>query len=257
MTVSRFLPLAAALLLAAAGWAADAPATPPPDTGGSLLGGPPPRPTVPPGATPTPRPAVVKLPNGDVRIGLVTVHPATREVSFPAKCNLRQGILEVLIATPEGRLHESLLRSAARPFQLQTALILLGLRNGARLSGGAVPQGDIVDLDLEWRQPDGTLTRTPVERWIHDTKTNQPSARFGWVFTGVTFSNGVANAEIEGNLVINYAVGDTVLDLADVAAGDDTRFVVNTDQAGLNAGDPVRVILKPRAAAKASAGKLP
>lgn len=242
MTKPFFLLVTAGLLLTGSVWAADAP-------------GPPPPPTAPPGAKPTPIPEVVKLPNGDVRIGLVTVHPLSREISFPATYNLRQGILEVLIATPEGRLHESLLRSAARPLQLQTALILLGLRNGARLPGGAVPQGDIVDLELEWRRPDGTLVRLPVEQWIHDTKTNQPSARFGWVFTGVTFSNGVANAEIEGNLVVNYAVGDTVLDLPDAAGGDDTRFVVNTDQTGLKVGDAVRVILKPRAAVTASAGK--
>jgi hypothetical protein len=253
MTRPFFLLMTAGLLLTGSAWAADAP-VPPPEAGGPF-GGPPPPPTAPPGTKPTPSPEVVKLPNGDVRIGLVTVHPATRELSFPATYNLRQGILEVLIATPEGRLHESLLRSAARPLQLQTALILLGLRNGARLPGGAVPQGDIVDLELEWRRPDGVLARRPVEQWIHDTKTNQPSARFGWVFTGVTFSNGVANAEIEGNLAVNYAVGDTVLELADAAAGDDTRFVVNTDQTGLKVGDAVRVILKPRVAAKAPAGK--
>ena len=253
MTRTFFLLVTAGLLLTGSVWAADA-SVPPPDAGGPF-GGPPPPPAVPPGAKPTPIPEVVKLPNGDVRVGLVTVHPATHELSFPATYNLRQGILEVLIATPEGRLHESLLRSAARPLQLQTALILLGLRNGARLPGGTVPQGDIVDLELEWRRPDGALARLPVEQWIHDTKTNQPSARFGWVFTGVTFTNGVANAEIEGNLVVNYAVGDTVLDLPDAAAGDDTRFVVNTDQAGLKVGDAVRVILKPRAAVTAPAGK--
>ncbi|MFA5203602.1 MAG: YdjY domain-containing protein [Lentisphaeria bacterium] len=245
MSIPRLSLIAAGLLLTGAAVLAES--APPADAG--PFGGPPPRPAVTPGMKPTPLPAVEKLPNGDVRIGRVTVHPATREVSFPAVYNLKQGILEAVVATPEGRLHESLLRTEARPIQLQTALILLGLRNGARLPGGPVAQGDLVDMDLEWRRPDGTLARAPVEQWIYDNGARKSSPRFGWVFTGVTFTNGVANAEIEGNLVINYSVGDTVLDLPDAAGADDTRFVVDSDRKELAVGTPVRVILKPRAAA--------
>ncbi|MFA4945692.1 MAG: YdjY domain-containing protein, partial [Lentisphaeria bacterium] len=214
------------------------------------LGAPPPSP-----AAPTPPSAAAspdlpeRLPNGDIRLGGITLHRETREISFPANLQLAFGTLEVLIARrPEGRLHETLLATDARPIHLQTLLILLGLTNGSRLAtGGSQPQGDLLDINVEWQKPDGTLVREPVENWVRDNRTNAPMKRLGWAFVGTTFTtyqdaDGTAvttpDADAEGNLVLTYSSGSTILDSPDPASDDDTLFTVNDGKLPIPAHPP-------------------
>lgn len=187
-----------------------------------------------------------ELANGDIRLGEVLLHRRTREISFPAAVNLSKGILEVLIATPGGRLHESLLCSPARPLHLQTLLYLLDLHNGPRLPDAEGRQGAILDIDLEWRDADDKPVREPVEQWVLDQRTHEPMQRHGWVFVGSAIADGVFLADAEGNLVITYSPAATVLDIPDVAGNDDTMFIINESKARPREGTALRVILSPR-----------
>ncbi|MCF7853949.1 MAG: YdjY domain-containing protein [Candidatus Pacebacteria bacterium] len=187
-----------------------------------------------------------RLPNGDVKLGQIHLHRKSRTLSFPATINLDSGALEVLIATPEGRLHESLLSSAASPFRLQTMLFLLGVENGPRRPDEKGNQGDLVDIDLEWTKKDGTTVREPVETWVLNSKTNEPMKRRGWVFVGSRISDGMFVAETEGNLVVTYSIGETILDIPSTEGEDDTVFVVNQGKTEPAVDSPVRVILTPR-----------
>lgn len=187
-----------------------------------------------------------RLPNGDVRLGLVTVHRRARTLSFPAVVNQDRDVLEVLIATPDGRLHESLLRTEAEPLHVQTCLILLGLHNGPRLPDAEGRQGDIVDLDIEWRNAAGEPIREPVEEWVLDQRSGKPMKRAGWVFVGSSVVDGLFLANAEGNLVLTYSVGDTILDIPTPAGEDDTNFIANENKKHPGVGGTVRVIVTPR-----------
>ena len=187
-----------------------------------------------------------RLPNGDVHLGGITVHRAARTVSFPAVVNLASGLVEVLIATPEGRLHEALLKADVDPLHLQTALLLLDLRNGPRVPDEVGRQGDILDIDIEWENEEGARIREPVELWIRDQRSRQPMKRVGWVLVGSSVANGVFQATSEGNLVLTYSLGNTVLDSALPESDDDTLFHVNQGKTEPGLAATVRVILTPR-----------
>ena len=199
-------------------------------------------------ATPTNAalPKFERLANGDIRLGAVTLHRQTREISFPAKINLDTGPLDVLIATPVGRLYESLLGCSVNTLHLQTLLYLLDLKNGPRLPDAKGRQGDIVDIELEWRNAEGKLIREPVEKWICHNTTDEPVKRPGWVFVGSSVANGVFRAEAAGNLAIIYSCDDTVLDLPDPGAEQAWTFVVNPEKTKPGKDASVRVILIPR-----------
>ena len=191
-------------------------------------------------------PPCKRLDNGDLILGEIRLHRRERELSFPAAINQLAGALEVLISTPSGRLHEALLRTTAKPLHLQTMLYLLGMRNGRRLGGPDGRQGDIVDIDIEWKRETGEVVREPVEAWILDQRTGKKAERYGWVFVGSAVSDGVFLADATGNVAVTYSVSDTVLDIPDRAGEDDTLFVANTSkrEPGLDAS--VRVIVTPR-----------
>src|SRR5438093_26408 len=65
---------------------------------------------------------------GLFEIGQVKFDKNAKTVSFPAAVNQTAGVIEYFLVTAEGKTHESLLRTAVRPHQLQLALLLLGAR---------------------------------------------------------------------------------------------------------------------------------
>ncbi len=205
-----------------------------------------PTPDAEPGSAPKKKAVFEKLPNGDVRLGGITIHRKQNELSFPAHINMSSGAIDVVAATAVGRLYESLLRTETRPFHLQTMLYLLGARNGPRLLDINGKQGDLFDIDLEWRAPDDRVTREPVEAWLLDESTQEPMKRMGWVFVGSSIANGVFLADVEGNLCVSYSAGETVLDIPDVAGDKAWSFSVNDAKAEPGKDAPVRVIVVPR-----------
>lgn len=199
-----------------------------------------------------------RLPNGDLRIGCVTLHRKERQISFPGKVVMDPsmaprlelgGVIEVLIArTQFGRLYEAILGTDAQPSHVQVMLILLGLNNGARIPGGAVRQGDLVDIDIEWKKADGTTVLEPVENFLQDKRTKETMKRVGWVFTGTTVQHGVVGADAEGNVALTWSSGSTILDSPDPQADKTDIFVCNPKHPEPKEGTPVRIILTPRKA---------
>ncbi len=210
----------------------------------------------PPEANPTPPAEIEMLPNGDIVLGHITLHRQQGTLSFPAAMH-EPGVreLEVLIATPIGRLHETLVVADVRPLHLQVLLYLLNLRNGPRLPDADGTQGDLVNLDLEWTDQDGRKTVEPIEKWVVDNQTGQPMQRLGWVFTGSPIADNNLLADTTGNLVLVYSVGETILDIPSPLGNDDIHFSVNRDKKQPGPEAPVRVIVTPVKPAKPPAEK--
>jgi len=203
-----------------------------------------------------------RLANGDIRIGVVTLHRQARKLSFPGKIQLDAsmsaglelgGVLEVLIATDKGRLYESLLAAEAKPSHLQVMLILLGLNNGPRIPDAQGRQGDRVDIDVEWKRDDGTLIEEPIENFLFDTRSKKHATPVGWTFIGTTVQGGTVNADAEGNIALAWSVGGTILDTADPDGEKSGIFMLNPEHVKPKAGTPVRIIITPRAKTAAPA----
>lgn len=182
------------------------------------------------------------------RPGAMALDAPRRSLSFAAVMNLAEGPIEVVIATPKGRLHEALLKTEVNPLVLQSALYALRLNNGPRLLDSTGRRGDLVDIDIEYVNAAGAVVREPVESWIRDTRTGERLQRAGWVFVGSVMRDGLFLAEEEGNICINYSVGSTILDCPDPQSLEDTLHVVEPRQAEPGLGGAVRVILTARRA---------
>ncbi len=194
-------------------------------------------------------PGATALPDGNLLVGDITVRRAAGELAFPAKIVLEAGPLEVIVAHPHGRLHETLLVTEVKALQIQTMLYLLGAENGRRLPEPGEKQGALVDIDVEWTDGNGEKQRQPIENWIQDRRTEKTMRRIGWAFVGSVIQEGKFLADVEGNVVVNYSVGSTVLDVPDPdSRSDDTLHSVHTDhvRAAGGAGQAVTVVFKPR-----------
>jgi hypothetical protein len=71
---------------------------------------------------------IKELTDGRLQIGAVIVDPKSKSITFPAFVNMNTGMVEYLIVTTTGKVHESLLRTDTEPFHIHTAMLLLGFK---------------------------------------------------------------------------------------------------------------------------------
>jgi hypothetical protein len=182
------------------------------------------------------------LPDGNFKLGKITVDRNNMEIFFPARINMSSGDLEALICSPNGRTHESLLVSEADPFNLQLALILLGAENGLRTSGGHLPQGTIFLVDISA----DNIKRCPIEKYLRMKHTGKEKVVEGWVFVGSSFTHdGVCLAKEEGNLINVWSFGNTILDNPDETGISDDIIEVFSENTP-KYGTDVIVHIKPK-----------
>jgi len=202
------------------------------------------------------RKVVRKLGPHSFAIGLVRLDSAVREIRFPAKVNMNEGLIEVVVCTEQGKLHESILVSPIAPIHLHMALLMLGLEPGRnpgwyvspdpalREPDWNAPPGACVDVFVRWETPEG-VREVRAEELLKDERSGQPMSRTSWVFVGSNVSKqGVYAADTLGSIVTNYhdrtAVLDNPLDTGQV---DDFTFARTELIPG--AGTPVEVRLVP------------
>ncbi len=157
-------------------------------------------------------------------IGEVQVDAAAREIRFPAKVNMNQGLVEVVICTEHGKLHESLFVTQIQPIHLHVALLLLGLKAGSnpgwhlaedplfRPPGWERPRGDQMEVYVRWQGAHGQH-ESRAEALLVDQRTGRPLPRTSWVFIGSHVDvKGIYAADEIGSIVTNYHDWTAVVD---------------------------------------------
>jgi hypothetical protein len=164
-------------------------------------------------------PAMQELSPGVFQIGKIRLDKTKRTVSFPAKLNMAQNLVEYVLVTRGGATHESLLTSEIQPTDLQFVMLLLDAKGAGLLAPGAdaappgqinaeylrkAPRlkGDNISITVSWKLPDGALKAVPVEDLLINTETKKPASRGPWIYNGSMFGrDGVFLAQQEGSFV--------------------------------------------------------
>ena len=189
-----------------------------------------------------------RLPNGDIKLGKVTLHVESKEISFPAKMNFAEDMpVEVICCRQNGRVHETLTVTEARPLHIQTILYALGASNGhITADNPKVPQGDIIDFFLEYKNAKGKLITRPIEDFLTDDATGKRLPNYGWVFVGSVMHRGVFSADATGDLAVTFSVGSAVFDVNNMKLSRGMNHVSGKKLGGLDTDSPVRVIIRVR-----------
>lgn len=168
--------------------------------------------------------AVKKVGPQAYEIGNVHIDASAREVRFAAAVNMNEGLIEVVISTPEGKLHESILVASIRPLHLHVALLLVGLTPGSnpawylapdpsmRPKGWERPAGSLVDVFVSWEAADGPR-EVRAEALLIDTRSGEVQPETSWVFVGSHLNpHGEYLADGQGSIMTNYHDMTAVLD---------------------------------------------
>jgi len=199
-----------------------------------------------------PEPVLEQLSPTRYKLGLLELDKSTREITFPAVINQTNGVLEYAIVHETGKVHESLLRTDARPFHLKLALLLLNYKEQPTWFVPPTPPKplDTVSSDgqsrvaVRWKTASGTEHTAPLESWVRDVATRKAALPGPWVFSGSHFNeeNQFA-AEVDGSLVALYLDARCLLNNPRPGNADDERW---EPMKGMPAkGTAVTVILQP------------
>jgi hypothetical protein len=164
-------------------------------------------------------PSVKQLDDTRYQVGEVVFDRQSREIRFPTRVNMTEGLLEFLIVHEKGKVHESLLATEVSPTHLNLAFTLLRYspskelyilpdENGKPAAEHPEVPADVkaaarVKIDVEWSEGAETR-RVPVNEWIqHAVKTTAMPAG-PWVYGGSDFFEGAFVAETSGDVVAIY-----------------------------------------------------
>ncbi len=187
---------------------------------------------------------------GVFEIGFVRVDKSANTVSFPAKVNMSYGMLEYLLVTPQGPVHESLFVTDAPPKEVHMGMLLLGAKGMEQPKEGAVQgridseylarapklTGDKITITARWKDKDGKEQVTPAERWIirmvHTGKKesdNVPAADGPWLYTGSYFYENNFVAQMEGAHASLVTYPGALINNPRIGSNDDQEWFVNRD----------------------------
>jgi hypothetical protein len=154
-------------------------------------------------------------------VGAIQVDSRSREIRFPAKVNMKEGLIEVVVCTEYGKTHESIFVTSASPLHLHVALLLLGLKPGKSPgwyehpdlpSDDARESGDLVHVYAMWETPEGER-KVRTESLLKDIRTDEALPSMAWVFTGSLLDlRGAYAAQSSGSILTNYHDRTSVLD---------------------------------------------
>jgi hypothetical protein len=142
---------------------------------------------------------------GVFELGKVRLNKDNKSVSFPAVVNLSPGLIEYVLVTENGKIHESLFRTEAEPFHIHTAMLLLGAKGAGtnhfpEQSTQPLP-GDKVMIDVTWRDAKSRPHTRAVEEFVYNQQTKSTMSRGHWTYNGSRVFEGTFIAQQDGSIV--------------------------------------------------------
>ena len=165
----------------------------------------------------------------------IQIDKVARTVTFPAEINMASGMLEYLIVNNKGKTHESLLSTATEPYDLQVAMLLLGIKPAHSSSSEppgqltreylrAAPElkGEKVSITLSWPGH-----RMPAEDLIWNLDQNAAMTAGPWIYNGSEMYDGQFLAQVDGS--ITALVRDSAALMNNPRPGDDDDQIWEVD----------------------------
>jgi len=142
----------------------------------------------------------------------IQIDKEERTATFPASINMTEGALEYLIVNEMGKTHESLLSTKIQPYDIQVAMLLLGIKpagkaeaeppaqiNAQYLHGAPELTGARVSVFVTWQDEQGAH-RVRAEDMIWNTKAKAAGRQGPWTYNGSEMYAGKFLAQVDGSV---------------------------------------------------------
>ena len=188
-------------------------------------------------------PKIEQVDETTFRVGKVTVNAEKQEARFPVTFLITDQLLEYLVVTDQGKVHESLLGTEARPLAINIALKLLDLRETPELFPlldenyfptqnypEVTPEETAaarVELFLQW-EADGETVEKPVHEVVQQKILLQDMPAQKWLYTGSYLEKGKFYADVTGNVIAIYLSKDALINYSGQDRDNDEVWLANS-----------------------------
>lgn len=154
---------------------------------------------------------IVKLSENKYQIGLVTLDKSAGEISFEAETGTPESIIEFVLCTEKGKLHENLFTTKADPLHLNIALKLLGYKESKELfkiikDGTETEKYHQVSDDIKKASRLNIFVTLGKEtkhlnQWIYNKKTEKTAKELPYIYCGSYLTEGKFEASQTGDII--------------------------------------------------------
>lgn len=210
--------------------------------------------------SPTPQKAdIKKIDDHTYKIGIITINSKLRSISFPAKVEQNEVLIEFLVVNPKGKIHESIFISEVDAQHLNLAFKLLNYKESNELHRildsdmRATDKFHSVAEDIKkqarftihasWLE-NGKKVTSPIFPLIYniDSKETLPPAPF--IYSGSYLLEGQLKAHINGDIISTFTDNASLASYSGKNREDDTFWSANKQKLPPQ-GTPVTLTLTP------------
>ncbi|MEO5802332.1 MAG: YdjY domain-containing protein [Verrucomicrobiota bacterium] len=137
---------------------------------------------------------------GIFQLGSVRLNKERKTIQFPATINMTNGLIEYLVVTGIGKLHESILKTDTEPSQIHIAMLFIGAQGAGTNSIRTNISGDKFTIELNWKNG-GSEKHAYAEDFIFNSKTKSPMSKVAWIYNGSKLIDGTFIAQRDGSIV--------------------------------------------------------
>jgi hypothetical protein len=174
-------------------------------------------------------------------------------VIVDGQVSLRRGMLEMFACTRNTKEHEAVVSADTRAYLVHAALLRLGAEPGHPVEFTPEfkpPTGTQIDIEVQWRDPEGKEHSARAQDWVRDVRTGQAMSH-PWVFAGSRFwtdeETGRQYYQAEGGdfvCVSNFSTAMLDVPVESSQSNDALEFEAFTEHIPA-LGTPVRLLFKP------------
>ncbi len=182
-------------------------------------------------------PQVKEISPGIFQVGTVRLDKNKEALSFRAHFHITEGLIEYLIVTTAGKLHESMLRTEAQPQHIQVAMLLLGAKGASAkelqrlFDDPKLPiPGQPVEIELRWKSAEKEKS-LHIAELVLDKKSKGPMTKGAFVFNGSRVFEGTFIAQRDGSIVSLITDVDAQFNNPRPGREDDENFTIAIDNA--------------------------
>ena len=193
-----------------------------------------PGPDEPPLALASTNPPIREIESGVFQLGTVLLNKSERAVTIPAVINMTQGPIEYLLVHETGKIHESVLRTAAEPLHVHLAWLLLQSQRTAPTGNTNQGQaardlhGPAATLSVTWTNASGAKSFA-AEALVFNSSTASPMSRGPWICNGSRVIEGTFLAQRDGSIVSVITDPDALINSLRPGRDRDDIWFTNTN----------------------------
>ena len=188
------------------------------------------------------KPEIKKIGESCYKLGKITFDSSKGEVSFPAALEQNEVLIEYLLTSPKGKIHETLFITDISSYNLNVAMKLLGYKESKELlkilNKNYTPtrnyhtateqqkKNSRFTITASWNA-DGKDVSHDVTHLLKNSNTQGPMPDSPWIYSGSYMNKGNYQPDLSGDIIAVFTDRSSIASYSGEGRNDDSLWLPN------------------------------